>query len=55
MLLVIQVELPGFGGVLRNHMGEWMSGFAGSIGVTINMIAELQAIKQGLRMAWEKV
>lgn len=43
----------GFGGVFRDHLGRWKSGFVGSIGLGSNLLAELQAIKNGLQLGWE--
>jgi ribonuclease HI len=42
----------GFGGLLRNTFGGWITGFARSCGFTSNINAELQAISHGLDIAW---
>jgi ribonuclease HI len=42
----------GFGGLLRNTFGGWITGFAGSCGFTSNINAELQAISHDLDIAW---
>lgn len=43
----------GFGGILRDMNGEWVSGFSGFCGYTTNINAELLAIYHGLRVAWD--
>lgn len=47
----------GYGGVLRNSKGEWLTGFSGpiefAIGFANSLEAELEAIKHGLLFAWE--
>ncbi|PNX68839.1 ribonuclease H, partial [Trifolium pratense] len=42
----------GFGGLIRNDIGEWMHGFSGSCGHASNLLAELYAILKGLQLAW---
>lgn len=42
----------GYGGVLRNWLGEWLLGFSRSCGFTTNLTAELFAIACGLKVAW---
>jgi len=44
----------GFGGVLRHSDGSWLYGFAGHIGISSILHAELLALYYGLRVAWEK-
>lgn len=46
----------GFGGVVRNHGGQWMTSFfLASIGVWTNLLVKLQyAIKQGLIWCWDQ-
>lgn len=44
----------GFGGLLRNSVGEWLIGYSGCCGIATNINAELQAIEHGLRLAWEE-
>lgn len=44
----------GFGGLIRNSLGEWIVGFSGACGVTCNMNAELHATAYGLKLAWDK-
>lgn len=41
-----------FGGLLRNGIGKWFSGFAGYIGVSNNLHAELLALQYGFQFAW---
>uniref|UniRef100_A0A2N9H5A8 CCHC-type domain-containing protein n=1 Tax=Fagus sylvatica TaxID=28930 RepID=A0A2N9H5A8_FAGSY len=43
--------LAGGGGVIRNHLGEWVGGFSRSIGFTTSVQAELRALKDGLLLA----
>ena len=42
----------GAGGVLRDHRGQWISGFSLHGGFATNNMAELAAVRQGLEMAW---
>lgn len=44
----------GFGGLLRRANGECLGGFAGSIGISNNLHAELLALYHGLSFAWTK-
>ena len=44
--------LAGADGLLRNRLIEWISGFSLHMGITSNNIAELGAVHQGLRLAW---
>ena len=43
--------LAGSGGVIRNHVCEWVCGFSRAIGVTTSVQAELRALKDGLKLA----
>lgn len=43
----------GVGGIVRNHLGEWVSGFSGSCSIAMNLYVELLAIATGLRLAWD--
>ena len=45
----------GFGGVTRNSNGEWVLGLSGSGGSNTNLHADLQAIRMGLLIAWDKL
>ncbi|KAL0014579.1 hypothetical protein SO802_001648 [Lithocarpus litseifolius] len=36
----------GGGGIIRNHHGNWVRGFARSIGIALSDIAELWALKR---------
>lgn len=45
--------VSGFGGLLRNDDGAWYCGFAGNIGFSNILHAELLAVYHGLRLAWE--
>ena len=44
--------IAGAGGILRNHLGQWISGFSLHVGLATNNMAELFAVRQGLAMAW---
>lgn len=44
----------GFGGLLRNLDGAWLLGFAGTIGVSTSLHAELCALYHGLLVAWSR-
>ncbi|GLU16586.1 hypothetical protein SLE2022_330130 [Rubroshorea leprosula] len=41
-------------GVIREHMGRWISGFARKIGYTSNLRAELWGIREGLLLAYQR-
>lgn len=43
----------GFGGIIRNSLGEWVSGFSGFCGISTNLTAELLAIYHSLDIAWK--
>ena len=43
--------LAGGGGVLRNHRGDWIKGFAANFGMCSSVKAEMLALLQGLRLA----
>ena len=43
--------LAGGGGIIRNHVGDWVGGFSRAIGVTTSVQAELRALKDGLKLA----
>jgi ribonuclease HI len=43
--------LAGGGGVICNHVGEWVGGFSRAIGVTTSVQVELRALKDGLKLA----
>ena len=45
--------LAGFGGLARGEDGRWIFSFYGSIGFAGNLLPELIAIYQGLRLAWD--
>ena len=47
-------RLAGVGGVLRDHQGRWLTRFSTRMGITSNNLAELEAIRQGLMLAWNK-
>ena len=44
----------GVGGVIRDHMGSWIGGFARNIGFCSSVTAELWAIHVGLHRTWDK-
>jgi ribonuclease HI len=43
--------LAGGGGVIRNHLGDWVGGYSRAIGHTTSVQAELRALKDGLMLA----
>lgn len=43
----------GFEGLLCHSDGSWIKGFAGYIGITDNLHAELLALLHGIQLAWE--
>ena len=45
--------LAGAGGLLRDGLGEWISGFSLHLGLASNNMAELAALRQGLIIAWD--
>ena len=46
-------RLAGAGGLLRNSLSEWISGFSLHLGLTSNNMAELAVVRQGLIIAWD--
>uniref|UniRef100_A0A2N9F207 RNase H type-1 domain-containing protein n=1 Tax=Fagus sylvatica TaxID=28930 RepID=A0A2N9F207_FAGSY len=42
--------LAGGGGVIRNHVSEWVGGFSRAIGAITSVQAELRALKDGLKL-----
>uniref|UniRef100_A0A6N2MZS1 RNase H type-1 domain-containing protein n=1 Tax=Salix viminalis TaxID=40686 RepID=A0A6N2MZS1_SALVM len=46
--------IAGAGGVIRDHMGTWIGGFARNIGICSSVTAELWAIYEGLKLTWDK-
>lgn len=43
-------ELASGSGIIRDHNGIWVSGFARAIGIAISFEAELWAFHDGLRL-----
>uniref|UniRef100_A0A2N9F1N1 RNase H type-1 domain-containing protein n=1 Tax=Fagus sylvatica TaxID=28930 RepID=A0A2N9F1N1_FAGSY len=43
--------LAGGGGIICNHLGDWVGGYSRAIGYTTNVQAELRALKDGLMLA----
>lgn len=43
----------GIGGVVRNEVGMWLTGFSSNIGPASPLLAELKALHKGLQIAWE--
>jgi len=37
-----------FGGIIRNNVGDWITGFVGHCGYATNLFTELMTIHQGL-------
>ena len=46
-------DRAGGGGLLRDHDGVWLKGFARGLGFTNNILAELWALRDGLLLAKE--
>ena len=46
--------VSGSGGLLKNEDGAWIHGFAGNIGFSNILHAELLLVYHGLRIAWEQ-
>lgn len=44
----------GFGGLIRDALGQWIIGYSGSCGYSTNLNAELLAMFHGLKLAWER-
>ena len=44
--------IAGAGGILRDHLGHWISGFSLHVDLATNDMAELAAVRQGLAMVW---
>lgn len=47
-------NMDGIGGVIRNHLGDWIVGFLGNIPQSTSISVELQALIQGLQLASTK-
>ena len=45
--------LAGAGDLLRDCSGTWISGFSLHLGLASNNMAELAAVRQGLKIAWD--
>ncbi|KAE9610055.1 putative ribonuclease H-like domain-containing protein [Lupinus albus] len=43
----------GYGGLLRDNMGSWISGFMGSVGISNNLHVEPMGPLYGLQLAWD--
>ncbi|KAK9136201.1 hypothetical protein Syun_015531 [Stephania yunnanensis] len=43
-----------FGGVMRDERGCWLFGYMGHIGTASSTVAELWAIREGLKLAWQR-
>ena len=41
------------GGLLRNSSGDWLSSFSLHLDISLNNMAELAAVCQGLILAWD--
>ncbi|PPD89201.1 hypothetical protein GOBAR_DD13845 [Gossypium barbadense] len=50
--LTIKGKITTCGGVIRDHLGRWLAGFARNIGSTSVLNAELWGAYDGLSMAW---
>ena len=45
-------SIVGVGGILRDHLGQWIFGFSLHVGLATNNMVELATVRQGLAMAW---
>ena len=45
-------SIAGVGGILRDHLGQWIFGFSLHVGLATNNMVELAVVRQGLAMAW---
>ena len=45
--------LASAGGILRNHMGNWLAVFSLHLDIASNNMAELATVRQGLALAWD--
>lgn len=48
------LSAASFGGLFCNKQGGWIHGFADSIGVGNNLLAELLALYHGLQVDWSR-
>ena len=46
-------RMVSVGGLLRDSSGLWISGFSLNMDTATNNMAELEAVRQGLLLAWE--
>ncbi|XVF38280.1 hypothetical protein REPUB_Repub20aG0087100 [Reevesia pubescens] len=46
--------ISGAGGLIRSHSGDWLVGFRAHLGYCSNIVAELQAVRLGLLLAWHE-
>ena len=49
------LSIAGARGILRDHLGQWISSFSLHVDLATNNMAELVAVRQGLAMAWTMV
>lgn len=47
--------LSGAGGLIRSSDGKWLIGFQASLGCCSKTVAEIQALRLGLLLAWGRV
>ncbi|XP_019422997.1 PREDICTED: uncharacterized protein LOC109332471 [Lupinus angustifolius] len=45
-------NIMGVGGLLRDHVGKWLSGFSANYGEGSSILAKLLVMDQGLGLAW---
>ena len=43
--------MAGGGGVIRNHIGDWVGGFSRAISITTSVQVEFRALKDGLNLS----
>ncbi|KAG5035323.1 hypothetical protein JHK87_010233 [Glycine soja] len=48
-------NIDGFGGLLRDSLGQWISCYSGSCGIATCLFTELIVLYHGVNLAWNKV
>ncbi|KAL5191555.1 putative ribonuclease H protein [Glycine soja] len=47
-------NIDGFGGLLRDSLGQWISCYSGSCGIATCLFTELIVLYHGVNLAWNK-
>lgn len=47
-------SVVGFGGMIRNHNGDFILGYSGSMSISNILCAELVALLRGLALCWDQ-